>query len=62
MYDKLKAEITRILADENELGGPMQRVYPLGVRESLAGSICATVDDLLLQEQEVAQQWPNHQQ
>jgi hypothetical protein len=52
MYDELKKKIFDILGDEDHLGGPMQRVYPRPIRESLASSICAEVEELLAAGQE----------
>lgn len=52
MYDVLKQKIFNILGDEDELGGPMQRVYPRAIRASLADSICAQVEELLAAGQE----------
>ncbi len=47
-YDKAKAIIREALNDQDELGGPMQRIYPRAVIESLADGIAGRIQELCL--------------
>lgn len=55
MYDELKRRIIATLSDEDELGGPMQRVYPRAVIASLADSIVADAQELFQAEMQKGQ-------
>jgi hypothetical protein len=46
-FNQVKAIVVRVMRDEDERGGPMQREYPRAVVDSMANSIAAAIGDYL---------------